>query len=580
MNKKIISILIILMGISILGIIAVQLVWMNNAMRVKNELFSRSVNEALNNTVAKLEDLHNFDVVTQMVFPDSLHWNGMHDRDFTFRALPHPVDVPFPDSIRRVPRPIHIIREVDPKRKNARIEIKMDTDDKTPENTYEYSFDIDTENEEKVERIVIAGDNSAANRVFVVKRDSFIADIEDIDSLYSAGLIRIDSLVTNLDTVAVVAPDISKRLEVKAGRLKKMASRVVTEISTWDVQSIDTGLIKNVLTEELANKNIPIDFEYAVLKDSSFLDDLAEMTDSLKLMNTEYQVELYPHDIIQKNLTLAVFFPGRESFIYRSLNWLLVASLLFSLIILATFGLSIFYILRQKKISEMKSDFINNMTHEFKTPIATISVATDSITNEKVIQNPEKIKYFTGMIKKENTRMNRQVEDILTIARLDKKEFEFSWEAVDVHDLIQDAVQGIILQIQKREGKIETQLSAKNPVVTTDKTHCTSIIYNLLDNANKYSADAPEIKITTESKPKGVLISVEDKGIGMSKSVQSKIFERFYRQTSGNIHNVKGFGLGLSYVKAVVEANKGTITVQSEPGKGSRFDLFIPYLKE
>ena len=184
------------------------------------------------------------------------------------------------------------------------------------------------------------------------------------------------------------------------------------------------------------------------------------------------------------------------------------------------------------------------------------------------------------MIKKENTRMNRQVEDILTIARLDKKEFEFSWEAVDVHDLIQDAVQGIILQIQKREGKIETQLSAKNPVVTTDKTHCTSIIYNLLDNANKYSADAPEIKITTESKPKGVLISVEDKGIGMSKSVQSKIFERFYRQTSGNIHNVKGFGLGLSYVKAVVEANKGTITVQSEPGKGSRFDLFIPYLKE
>lgn len=356
-----------------------------------------------------------------------------------------------------------------------------------------------------------------------------------------------------------------------------MANQVVTEISAWDVQQIDTGLIKNVLTEELGNRDIPIDFEFAVLKDSSFIENTTEMTDSLKLLGTEYQVELYPHDIIQKNLKLAVFFPGRENFIYRSLNWLLIASFLFSLIILVTFSLSIFYILRQKKISEMKSDFINNMTHEFKTPIATISVATDSIANAKVIQNPEKIKYFTGMIKKENARMNRQVEDILTIARLDKKEFEFTWEAVDIHDLIQDAIQGIVLQIEKREGEIETHLNAKNPVITTDKMHCTNIIYNLLDNANKYSANAPEIKILTESKPKGVIISVSDKGIGMSKSVQSKIFERFYRQTSGNIHNVKGFGLGLSYVKAVVEANQGTITVQSEPGKGSRFELFIPY---
>ena len=175
--------------------------------------------------------------------------------------------------------------------------------------------------------------------------------------------------------------------------------------------------------------------------------------------------------------------------------------------------------------------------------------------------------------------MNLQVEDILTIARLDKKEFEFTWEAIDIHELIQDAIQGIMLQIEKREGKIETRLNAKNPVVTTDKIHCTNIIYNLLDNANKYSPDAPDIKITTESKTKGVLISVEDKGIGMSKTVQGKIFERFDRQTSGNIHKVKGFGLGLSYVKAVVEANHGTISVQSEPGKGSRFDLFIPYAK-
>jgi len=228
----------------------------------------------------------------------------------------------------------------------------------------------------------------------------------------------------------------------------------------------------------------------------------------------------------------------------------------------------------------MKSDFINNMTHEFKTPIATISVATDSITNAKVVNDPERIRYFAGMIKKENHRMNRQVEDILTIARLDRKDFEFTWEAVNVHELINDAVQGISIQVEKREGKINLELNASNPVITTDKIHGTNVIYNLLDNAMKYSVNPPEIKITTSNKPKGVLISVEDKGIGMTKAVQSKIFERFYRQTSGNIHNVKGFGLGLNYVKAILEANCGTISVQSEPGKGSRFDVFLPFVRE
>jgi two-component system phosphate regulon sensor histidine kinase PhoR len=321
------------------------------------------------------------------------------------------------------------------------------------------------------------------------------------------------------------------------------------------------------------------DFTYAILQDSSTINK-ESVADSLELQKTNYKVNLYPNDIFQKNLKLALWFPGRESFIYRSLNLLLVSSFLFSLIILVTFGLSVFYILRQKKISEMKSDFINNMTHEFKTPIATISVAADSITNEKVVDNPEKIKYFAGMIKKENQRMNRQVEDILTIARLDRKDFEFVWETVDAHELIEDAVQGIQIQVEKREGKIDLDLKAANPVITTDKIHGTNIIYNLLDNAIKYSVDAPQIKITTANKTKGVIILVEDKGIGMSKSVQSKIFERFYRQTSGNIHNVKGFGLGLNYVKAVLEANHGNINVQSEPGKGSRFEVFLPFVRE
>jgi two-component system phosphate regulon sensor histidine kinase PhoR len=386
-------------------------------------------------------------------------------------------------------------------------------------------------------------------------------------------------MITSLDTFNIIRPEISHRAQLKASRLKRMANQVVTEISEWDVRDIDETQIQEVLAEELQNRNIPIPFEYGILQDSALINK-SPVTDSLKLLETDYQLNLYPNDIFQKNLKLALWFPERDSYIYRSLNWLLLASFLFSLIILMTFGLSVFYILRQKKISEMKSDFINNMTHEFKTPIATISVATDSITNEKVVNDPEKIRFFAGMIKKENNRMNRQVEDILTIARLDRKDFEFVWEAVDVHELIKDAMQGILLQVEKRSGKIDLELNAVNPTVTTDHIHCTNVIYNLLDNAMKYSVEAPVIKITTINKTKCLLVSVEDNGIGMTKAVQSKIFERFYRQTSGNIHNVKGFGLGLNYVKAVLEANCGTISVQSEPGKGSRFEVFLPFVRE
>ena len=176
--------------------------------------------------------------------------------------------------------------------------------------------------------------------------------------------------------------------------------------------------------------------------------------------------------------------------------------------------------------------------------------------------------------------MNRQVEDILTIARLDKKEFEFKWEAIDLHQIIEDAIQSIALQVEKKGGIIRRELTAANPIATSDPTHFANLIYNLLDNANKYSLNAPEIKISTRNTNSGVLIKIEDKGIGMTKSVQSRIFERFYRQTSGNIHNVKGFGLGLSYVKAVLEANRGSVNVHSEPGKGSRFEVFIPFIRE
>ena len=224
----------------------------------------------------------------------------------------------------------------------------------------------------------------------------------------------------------------------------------------------------------------------------------------------------------------------------------------------------------------MKTDFINNMTHEFKTPIATISLAADSIASPKVISDEGKINRFVGIIRQENKRMLQQVEKVLQMAQIDKRDFELNLTRVDMHEVIRQAVDHLNLQVTKREGRIDVQLDASRPDIEGDATHLSNVIYNLLDNANKYSENAPEIRITTCNRGEGIEITVEDKGIGMTKEDQKHIFDKFYRVHTGNVHDVKGFGLGLSYVKAIATAHQGSIDVKSEPGKGSKFFLFLP----
>lgn len=548
MNKKIITGLIALMGVSIIGIIIIQLVWMNNAIRVRNELFDRSVNEALTSTTNRLETLQDFRLINHFSFNDTVHFQGMA-----------PVPPMPPDVFRPAPE-----RVVAPRRRlsNRRIEMVLKAENKKNGYQYQISTKMDTIQSGKGNFIFINSDSMVRN----------------LDSVYAHGINRFDSLVGQFDIRSDSADKLRQRIEVKTHKLKRVANQVVQEISTWE-EDVPLERVSEVLKKELENRNIPIPFELGIIKDS-VISDKSISADTVLLGKSNYKANLYPNGIFRKDVRLSVYFPDKDSFIYKTLNWLLLISLIFSIIVLVTFAVSIYFVLRQKKISEMKSDFINNMTHEFKTPIATISVAADSITNQKIIENPERIRYFVEMIKKENVRMNRQVEDILTIARLDKKDFEFKWEAFNLHHVIEDAIQSIVLQVEKKGGTVTSELIAVNPVATSDLCHFANLVYNLLDNANKYSLNAPEIKISTRNTTKGVLILVEDKGIGMTKVVQSRIFERFYRQTSGNIHNVKGFGLGLSYVKAVLEANRGSINVHSEPGKGSRFEVFIPFIRE
>jgi two-component system phosphate regulon sensor histidine kinase PhoR len=263
--------------------------------------------------------------------------------------------------------------------------------------------------------------------------------------------------------------------------------------------------------------------------------------------------------------------------IFNSIWYNLGASLLFVGIILGCFVYTIYVILFQKKLSEMKTDFINNMTHEFKTPIATISLATDSIVSPKVSANPEKVKRFASIIKQENKRMNDQVEKVLQMAKLDKSKLNLNLSPVDLNDVITDAAVYISLQVEPRDGTVETDLQAEPAIVEGDLTHISSLINNLLDNANKYSPDAPKIMVSTRNVSKGVEVTVKDHGLGMSREARKNIFDRFYRVHTGDRHDVKGFGLGLSYVKTITEVHNGTINVKSELGKGSSFIVTFPY---
>ena len=276
---------------------------------------------------------------------------------------------------------------------------------------------------------------------------------------------------------------------------------------------------------------------------------------------------------------LSIIVPHQKGLIWRKMIWFVLGAILFTIVITTAFFITIRTLLKQKKLSEIKSDFINNMTHEFKTPLATISLAVDALKNEKVSGNKEKTDYFTGIIKEENKRMNKQVETILQAALLDKNEVQLNMKRLLAHDIIIHVLNHINLQIEEKGGKIDVELEAENDLIMADEVHFTNVINNLLDNAVKYSKDNLHIKLSTKNAGNQLKIKIEDNGIGMNKETLHRIFEKFYRAHTGNVHNVKGFGLGLSYVKTMIDAHNGSIKAESVLGKGSSFTISLPLPK-
>ncbi len=356
------------------------------------------------------------------------------------------------------------------------------------------------------------------------------------------------------------------------------------------LENINKDQLDKYLKSELESKNIDLHYEYGVysneyksyfIENGSYIATIGDTTKSSNvaamnpLYKAEYKISLFDNEVINPG-HLNIYFPGKKRFLWSNVIGILISSILFTGLILFCFSYTIYVIFHQKKVSEMKTDFINNMTHEFKTPIATISLASDSILSPAILENKDKVTRFINIIKQENKRMLSQVEKVLQMAQIEKENVELKFNAVNLHETIEDAVINAELKIQAKGGTIQTSLLSQNPIIEADQIHISSIINNLLDNAEKYTPEHPEIIISTRDVKGGIEFDVSDNGIGMTKDALKLIFEKFYRVHTGNVHDVKGFGLGLSYVKAMVDAHHGKIYVKSELGKGSIFTIYLP----
>lgn len=375
-----------------------------------------------------------------------------------------------------------------------------------------------------------------------------------------------------------LSPFEHKKSKDAVSSLSVFPPTIIHKLSREEIRST----IKNAF-EKHEMKELP--FEFAITPTSMMGDELQSENfyklslDTINNKTFVYRLES-PGGSISENLSpeelLIVIVPHVRQIIWKQMSWMVVGAILFTVIIFCAFFITVKALLKQKKLSEIKSDFINNMTHEFKTPLATISLAVDALKNEKVINDRTKMDYFSGIIKEENKRMNKQVETILQAALLDKQEIELNLKTLHAHEFITIALNNIHLPLEEKHGVLEVHLNAENDLITADEVHFTNLINNLLDNAVKYSKESPRIILTTYNTSSHFRVKIEDNGIGMNKETLHRIFEKFYRAHTGNIHNVKGFGLGLSYVKTIVTAHKGKIKAESTLGKGSCFTIDLP----
>lgn len=509
-----------------IGIILVQLYWINSSFIKNDEQFKHHTQQVLNNVAKKLDDKEVID---------------FYKRYFQIT-----------DSLGRAPKKEQL-RKI-------------------------YFYDKDTKtNETLIYSNTILPQDFGINGAFFDK-NAYPIGIKNYISNRKTQIYKSNSLEGNaikLETKPNVTIEKSGNLEI--------LDRVQFYVAFRDIVSqrpihrrISPKLINSILNFELHKAEIKTPYEFAIynnglatkIKSEEFRYDKCTTYGMPILMdadgNTKYQ--------------LLVRFPNKTNYVFSELMPMTILSLVFTLIIIITYSSALKQLITQKQISEIKTDFINNMTHEFKTPIATINLALDAIKNPKIIDDKEKVQKYLQMIKDENKRMHAQVENVLRISKLERNELEIKKEPHQINDFIEEAIDHVSLILEDREGEVQTHFNATRNTVLLNDVHFTNVLVNILDNAMKYSIEKPIISIYTENIKDFVLIKIQDNGIGMSKAAQKKVFEKFFREHTGDLHNVKGHGLGLAYVKQIVDDHNGQIFVESEKGKGSTFIIKLPLI--
>jgi len=533
-----------LMSIALIGIICLQVYWISHDIHLKEQQFEQSVSQAMNAIVDRIETQEAFSIMNKKLVayadPSQITNILVHDSELLAPISISDTDIIFPEYSQGPPP---LLDDLD----NADINIEFHR----------------------------PGSNQTILRYH--HKNFYHSDSTTTHRVRTSEVTRIYN-----DSAEITIRRSEEKLKAKVEKMNQLMADWAREFVSNE-QNITERLnrcdLDVIVSNELRNRGIDLGYEYCVMNSDSNKMLVCSCSDKKAddLMNSKFKTQLFPNDLFSKPNFLVISFPNSITYVLSSMWLMLAGSSLFTLIILFVFMYTIQVIIRQKKISDIKSDFINNMTHEFKTPIATISLAADSLKNPKVTADAEKMDYFTRIIREENKRMNAQVEHVLQMAQIEKGELNLRLEDVNMHEVILQAVDLIRIQVESREGMLAAELNSTAPVVKADSLHLSNVIFNLLDNANKYSPDKPSIVISTADLNDGILIKVKDTGMGMSRDTIKKIFEKFYRVPTGNIHNIKGFGLGLSYVKAIVEQHQGWIDVKSEPGKGSTFELFIPH---
>ncbi len=524
MKKSTFYALITVAGLALAGLICVQAYWINHAYSIKEQQFAQLVHTTINRIT---EDVQSYEVFQ------------------TIREL----DMPYPhtDNLQEGVQKALLDTIIAGKKRRDNHHPRLSNNDK-------YTFwDNAVRNYWTPHSIIQQS----------VVQQSFVQQIN------SSG--TSSSIISNSVSITqkpVKPADFRKvLLETTFARLQRADFRLE--------ERIDQASLDYIVRSELIKSEIDQPYEYAVFTNNCSIQYQSKSFHPQK-ENELFSELLFPFDWFKSQpYYLNIYFPKQGNYLFKTIGFMSISSIVLTLIVIFAFSVAVYQMLRQKKITSIRLDFVNNITHELKTPISTISLASQMLTDDSIPNEKKNNEYISTVIADESKRLSQQVEKILQMAIFDHGKLILKFRNLDINQLIESVVNNMLLQIHNKNGEIETHLDAKQSMIEIDEVHYTNVMFNLIDNAIKYSKGRPDITVSTSDVPFGVKVVVEDKGIGINKTDQKRIFDQFYRVSTGDVHNVKGFGLGLSYVQKVVDAHNGKINIESELGQGTRFTIFL-----